>query len=409
VRHRVGLLLLVVIVGALATAGFAMAFTPNDADWNFMWPQGRVQMTRAWNLSRGNRHVIEAVVDTGVNPKLRDFKGALVPGKDFVSGGYTKVDDDGHGTELASIIAARGNNGTGIPGYCWGCKVMPVRVADGNPQQGANIPTRLAAAGIRWAADHGAQIITLSFSEAAGEGSDPALAAAIAYASHKGILVLASAGNTSSTGDTYPAADPGAYAVAATTRYDKLSSYSTRGNWIHLAAPGCQLALSQTGVAIEPCGTSLSAPAIAGVAGLMLSVNPSLTPAQIVSILQRTSKPVAGIAGGRINAYGAVRAAAASAAPRAGHPVRLSRFLGSRWNLGLAVQGERVAVTLRSPKAQSCSLSLASSDGVWLTSRRGRAAASLFARISTGKYRLAVSCRLRRLRAASLTLRAFAH
>jgi subtilisin family serine protease len=305
---------------------------------------------------------------------------------------------------LASIIAARGNNGTGIPGYCWGCKVMPVRVA-----QYTSINGNLAAAGIRWAADHGANIITISFSEQAGESADPAVASAIAYAARKGILVLASAGNTGNSGYAYPAADSGAAPVAATTRFDKLSSYSTRGNWIHLAAPGCQLALSQTGVAIEPCGTSLSAPAIAGVAGLMLSVNPSLTPGQIVSILQRTSKPVAGIAGGRINAYAALRATAATAALRAGHPVRLSRFLGTRWNLGLAVQGERVAVTLRSPKAQSCSLSLASSDGVWLTSRRGRAAASLFARISTGKYRLAVSCRLRRLRAASLTVRAFAH
>jgi hypothetical protein len=141
----------------------------------------------------------------------------------------------------------------------------------------------------------------------------------------------------------------------------------------------------------------------------MLSVNPSLTPAQIISILERTSKPVAGIAGGRVNAYAAIRAAAANAALRAGHPVRLSRFLGSRWNLGLAVQGERVVVTLRSPKVPSCSLSLASSDGVWLTSRRGRRAESLFAQISTGKYRLAVSCRLHRLRAASLTLRALAH
>lgn len=385
-----------------------MAFTPNDDDWNFTWPQGRVQMTRAWNLTRGNRRVIVAVIDTGVNSKLRDFKGRLVRGKDFVTGGYTKVDVDGHGTELASIIAARGNNGIGIPGYCWGCRVMPIRLAAGNPQTGASFPMQFVAEGIRWAADHGARVISLSFSED-GHGSDPGVAAAIAYAARKGVLVLASAGNTGGTGDTYPAANSGAYAVAATTKFDKLSSYSARGSWIHLAAPGCQLALSYTGVAIEPCGTSLSTPAVAGIAGLMLSVNPSLTATQVVSILERTSKPVAGIAGGRVNAYAAVRAAAASAAPRAGHPVRLSRYLGGRWNLGLAVQGKRVAVTLRSPKAPSCSLSLASSDGVWLTSRRGHRAASLFARISSGKYRLAVSCRLRRLSTASLTVRAFAH
>ena len=403
-RQRVGLFLLpVLIAGALVTAGLAMAFTPNDSDWTMKWGLGRVEMPLAWNLTRGNRHVIVAVVDTGINPKIPDFRGALVPGKDFVTGGYTKVDGDGHGTLVSSIIAARGNNGSGIPGYCWGCRVMPVRVA-----VGTSFSTSLAAEGIRWAADHGARIISLSWSEK-GSVSDPGVAAAISYAAAKGILVLASSGNTGASGYTYPAADPGAYPVAGTNKLDQLSPWSTRGNWIHLAAPGCQLALSKNGVGIEPCGSSVSAPAVAGIAGLMLSVNPSLTPGQIVSILERTSKPVAGIAGGRVNAYAALLAAGASAALRAGHPVRLSRFLGGRWNLSLAVQGSRVAVTLRSPKARSCSLDLASPDGVWLTTRRGRTADSLLARISTGKYRLVVSCRSRRLRAASLTLRALAH
>lgn len=393
------------IAAALATAGLAMAFRPNDDDWTMKWGQGRVKMSLAWNLTRGNKHVIIGVVDTGVNRRFKDFKGALVRGKDFVSGGYTKVDDDGHGTLVTSIIAARGNNGSGIPGYCWGCRVMPVRVS-----AGVSFSTRLAAQGIRWAADHGARIISLSWSEDAGEGSDPAVAAAIAYAAHKGILVLAGAGNTGASGYTYPAADPGAYPVAGTNKFDQISPWSTRGDWVHLAAPGCQLALSKNGEGIEPCGSSVSAPAVAGIAGLMLSVNPSLTPAQIISTLERTSKPVAGIAGGRVNAYAAIRAAAASAAARAGgKAVSLRRFLGGRWNLGLAVQGERVAVTLRSMKAPWCSLSLASSDGVWLTSRRGRRADSLVARIASGRYRLAVSCKLRSLRAASLTVRAFAH
>jgi len=389
-------------VGALASAGLAGAFNPNDNDWTMKWGLGRTKMALAWNLTRGNRHVIVAVVDSGINPKIRDFRGALVRGKDFISGGYTKVDNDGHGTLVASIIAARGNNGSGIPGYCWGCKVMPVRVSDGTV-----VNTAVGAAGIRWAANHGARIISLSWSETS---SDPNIASAVAYAAHKGILVLAGAGNTAGSGYTYPAADPGAYPVAGTNKADQISPWSTRGNWVHLAAPGCQLALSKNGEGIEPCGASVSAPAVAGIAGLMLSVNPSLTPAQIISILERTSKPVAGIAGGRVNGYAAVRAAAASAALRAGEKaVRLSRFLGGRWNLGLAVQGKRVAVTLRSPKAPSCSLSLASPDGIWLTNRRGRSSESLSARIAGGKYKLAVSCRLRRLRAASLTLRALSH
>jgi subtilisin family serine protease len=385
-----------------------MAFTPNDSDWNVTWPQTNVKMPLAWNLTRGSRHVVVAVVDTGINPRIKDFKGALVPGKDFVTGGYTNADDDGHGSLVSSIIAARGNNGTGIPGYCWTCKIMPVRIATGTA-----FDADTGALGIRWAVDHGANIIVLSWSEA-DTSPDPSVASAIAYAARQGVLVLASAGNTGASGLTYPAADPGAYAVAGTNKFSQLSRSrqwaTTYGNWIHLAASGCQLALSQTGEAISPCGSSVAAPAIAGIAGLMLGVNPSLTPAQIVSILESTAKPVAGIAGGQVNAYAAVLAAATKAALSAGgRPVRLNRLLGGRWNLGLALQGQRVVATLRSSKARSCSLSLTSPDAVWLTSRRGRRADSLVARVSSGKYKLAVSCKQHRLQAASLTLRAFSH
>jgi subtilisin family serine protease len=393
------------LVGVLATAGSAWALRPNDDNWALQWPQAKVSMSQAWNLTRGNRHVIVAVVDTGINPRIKDFKGALVPGRDFVSGGYTKVDTEGHGTLLASIIAARGNNAWGVPGYCWRCRLMPIRVAAGQ-----SINTSVAAQGIRWAADHGARIITISFSETPGSSSDPSVAAAIAYAAQKGVLVLTSAGNTAGTGYTYPAADPGAYAVAGTSKFDQLSSWSTRGSWIHLAAPGCQLALSAKGDGVEPCGSSVSAPAVAGIAALMLSVNPSLSSTQIISILEHTAKPVTGIAGGRVNANAAIRAAAAKAVLNAdAKPVLLQRFLRGGWNLGLAVHGERVAATLHLANARSCSLSLAAPDAVWLTSRRGRNSDSLVARVSTGKYRLNVSCRMRRPRLVSLSMRAFAH
>jgi len=362
-------------------------------------------MAQAWNLTRGSKHVVVAVVDTGVNPKIRDLKGALVPGRDFVSGGYTKVDTEGHGTLVASIIAARGDNAWGVPGYCWRCRVMPIRVAGGT-----SFNMSVAAQGIRWAVDHGARIITVSFSETPGSSSDPSLAAAVAYAAQKGVLVLTSAGNTAGTGYTYPAADPGAYAVAGTSRYDKLSAWSTRGSWIHLAAPGCQLALSSQGVGVEPCGSSVSAPAVAGIAALMLSVNPSLSSTQLVSILEHTAKPVAGIDGGRVDAYAAIRAAAAKADLSAGgKPILLRRFLRGGWNVGLGVHGERVAATLHVAHARSCSLSLEAPDAVWLTSRRRPTSDSLVARVSTGKYRLNVSCRLRHPRPVSLTVRAFAH
>ncbi len=388
----------------LATAGSALANNPNDSNWDLSWPQARVKMPLAWDLATGSKRVIIAVVDSGINPNVKDLRGNLVPGRDFISGGYTKIDRDGHGTLVASIIAARGNNGSGIAGYCWTCKVMPVRVGDGTV-----FDSGAAAQGIRWAADNGARVISLSFSEDAGSLPDPRVAAAVAYAAAKGALVLASAGNTYNSAYTFPAADPGAYAVAGTDRFDRLMPWSTRGSWIHLAAPGCQLALSKYGGAIRPCGTSVAAPAVAGIAGLMLSVNPSLSPEQIVSLLEKTAVPVAGIGGGRVNAYGALLAAGASAVLRAGgEPVRLSRYLRGSWQLNLSVQGSRVAATLRSPKARSCALSLESPDSVWLASKRGGSAESLVAALQSGKYRLVVTCRSRQPRLASLTVRAFA-
>ena len=403
-RSRVTILVL--LAAALASAGSAWAFRPNDDGWTLQWPQGRISLARAWNVTRGNRHVIVAVVDSGVNPKLRDLRGALVRSRDFVTGGYTKVDTEGHGTLMASIIAARGNNGTGIPGYCWSCRVMPVRVA-----AGPHIDNSLAAKGIRWAADHGARIITLSFSEDPGEPPDPSIASAIAYAARKDILVVSSAGNTyGGTSYTFPAADNGAYPVAGTNKFDNLSPWSAKGSWIHLAAPGCQLGLAPTGEVVEPCGTSAAAPAVAGVAALMLSVNPSLTVTQIISILEHTSKPIAGIAGGRVNAYAAVRLAGAQAALTAGaKPVTLTRYLRGHWHVRLAIQGTRVAATLRSADARPCSLSLSASDAVWLSGKHRRHLASLVAQVSNGNYLLDVSCKLRRPRRVALTVRAYSH
>ena len=99
---------------------------------------------------------------------------------------------------MASIVAARGNEREGFPGYCWGCRVMPVRVS---AVQHFEAERGGWQRGIRWAADHGARIITLSFSEeSASEPADQNLASAIAYAAHKDILVLSSTGDAGGDG-----------------------------------------------------------------------------------------------------------------------------------------------------------------------------------------------------------------
>ena len=163
--------LLAVVVTVLACAGNAAAITPNDPSWARAWGQRTVNMPAAWDISKGDPSVVIAVVDTGVDPATPDLKNALVDGWDFIANGPTRVDPGGHGTLGATIVAGRGNDGQGVAGYCWLCRVMPIRVsADGNA-----FDPYPAALGIRWAVDHGARIISLAFSdEGASTIAEPA-------------------------------------------------------------------------------------------------------------------------------------------------------------------------------------------------------------------------------------------
>ena len=287
----------------LAFASAAAAITPNDPVWPNSWGEQRVGMAGAWDITKGDPNVIIAVVDTGVNPNAADLHDALVPGWDFINNTYTSQDLGGHGTLSATIAVGRGNDGQGVAGYCWRCKVMPVRVS----ASGSQFDSGLAALGIRWAVDHGARIISIGFSD---EGTytipEPHIASAIAYAAQHNVLVLASSGNTGDSTFTHPAADPGAYAVAGTDPSDALFSWSTRGSWVGLAAPGCQWGYWSGKGYMNACGSSTAAPAMAGIAGLMLSVNPSLTPARIVAAIRQTAVRVTGINYGRVNAYQAL-------------------------------------------------------------------------------------------------------
>src|SRR5205085_7550498 len=113
---------------------------------------------------------------------------------------WTNQDTDGHGTLTATIIAGKGNNGTDGTGYCWGCRIMPVRVSANGSFD--SVPT---ANGIRWAADHGARIISIGFSDEGTTGPDQNVADAVAYAYGKGVLVVASAGNSGASSFTHPA------------------------------------------------------------------------------------------------------------------------------------------------------------------------------------------------------------
>jgi subtilisin family serine protease len=282
----------------------ALDVTPNDAEWPRQWGLRVTGMPQAWSLVRGSAQTIVAVVDTGVDPSQPDIRDALVPGFDFVHQTQNAVDDEGHGTSVAGIIAARTGNGVGIAGVCASCLIMPVKVLD---DQGVGDDSVIAA-GIVWAVDHGAKVVNLSLG---GPGTTPALDDAVAYAVRKGAVVVAAAGNSSSVSPFYPAASSGAIGVAATTEADRPYSWSSYGAWVKLAAPGCNPAPLLGGGYGSFCGTSSASPIVSGLAALSLTASPASRPAQVEQAVEKTAVPVSGfVQYGRIDAPAAISALA---------------------------------------------------------------------------------------------------
>ncbi len=241
-----------------------------------------------------------AVVDSGVDPSQPDLQGAFVPGADFADSSGSTADQYGHGTMVAGVIAARGNNGQGVAGACWTCLIMPVKVLDATGQgTSANV-----AAGIRWAAAHGANVINLSF---VLSGPDSDVESAIAYAHQQGAIVIAAAGNAGTGDPTYPASYPFVVSVAATDSSDQLYGWSTHGSWVTLAAPGCTMTTALGGGSATFCGTSAAAPLVSGLAALGYEAG-APSEAELEAELEQTAKPLPGAVGsGRVDALALVR------------------------------------------------------------------------------------------------------
>jgi subtilisin family serine protease len=295
----------------------------------------------AWEVTTGSSDVIVAVVDTGVYYNHSDLTGNIalnngeVPhngidddgngyiddyfGYDFYSLDGDPVDENGHGTHCAGIIGARGDNGTGVVGINWTVGILPVRAL--GPRGGGSDAD--VAAGIQYAVDRGASIISLSLG---GPSSSTVLDNSIQYARDAGVLVVAAAGNDSDDTDiypTYPANTPleNIVAVAATDSSDRLASFSNYGaNSVHVAAPGVGIVSTYlANQLVSMSGTSMATPYVAGVAALMKAVNPSYTYPELKYALMVSSDPIAGlqgkIANGRVNAYRAVMTALSGVTP----------------------------------------------------------------------------------------------
>ncbi len=304
---------------------------PNDSAYRLQWHYPLVSLPSAWDVTTGDPGVIVAVVDTGILSGHPDLAGQLVAGYDFVRDPVAAGDGNGidsnpedpgdrsnpasssfHGTHVAGTIAARSNNGAGVAGVAWNTRLMPlralgasggtsydvaqaVRFAAGLPNDSGTVPERRA------------DIINLSLG---GEGFSQINQQLYRDLREAGIFVVASAGNEASTTPGYPAAYDTVISVSAVDIQRRITPYSNRGTTIDIAAPGGDSGadvngdgypdgvLSTGGTATASgvdfsyvflSGTSMAAPHVSGIIALMKSINPDLTPAQLVTLLQSGS------------------------------------------------------------------------------------------------------------------------
>ena len=319
-------------------------FTPDDARWAAQWPlheaTAGVRAPTAWEKSTG-AGVVVAVVDTGVRPHP-DLLANLLPGRDFITDNTIARDGDGrdadpidpgdwttanacysgwtatkstwHGTHVAGIVAAVANNATGVAGVAFGARVLPVRVLGRCGGYTSDI-----ADGMVWAAGGSvagqpdnptpARVVNLSLG---GAGAcSVTYQNAIAKARERGAVVVVAAGNSAmDVVHAQPANCPGVVAVAAVKRSGQRASYSNYGAGVALAAPGGDsdypvLSTLNAGTTTPGAdsygnlrGTSMAAPHVAGVAALMLSRNPGLTPDEVATRLKNSARPFTAACGG---------------------------------------------------------------------------------------------------------------
>lgn len=306
---------------ALRRAGIDARLEPNDVLTPFalpndvqpgQWNLAPVAAEQGWDLSRGSSSVPVAVIDSGIDATHPDFTGKVLPGynssQNTALAGGNSDDFSGHGTGVASIIAAATDNGAGIAGVGWNTPVVPIRSSDADGFSTA----ASAAAGLRWAADQGIRIVNISLGSCF---PNETVAEAVDYAQARGVLIVAAVGNEAQEGNhvNYPAAFEGVLGVGATGFHGSRALYSNTGGHVDLVAPGGSLGddndLSHGMLVLAPAGqvdrvdgTSFSSPMVAAAAALVLSAKPTLTANELASALTTTSTDLG--SAGRDDEYG---------------------------------------------------------------------------------------------------------
>jgi thermitase len=301
---------------------FQAQFIPNDLYWTYQWGPQKIEADFAWNTTTGNHSVIVAVIDTGIDynhPDLSENYVAL--GDDWVNNDADPLDDNGHGTHCAGIIAAVLNNAVGIAGIA-NVSIMAEKGLDAN---GSGSEDNLANA-IYDAVDKGADILSNSWG---GYGVSQLIYDAVRYAYEHGVLVIAAAGNDAVDVKLIPAAYDEVVAVTATNSSDYPAWFTNFGDWVEVAAPGVNIysTLPTYHVTLNDppysgnlnydylSGTSMACPHAAGVAALIWSQFPNATRDWVRAQLRYTADDLGDpdfdeyYGYGRINAKNAVEQA----------------------------------------------------------------------------------------------------
>ncbi|MFC0132904.1 S8 family serine peptidase [Massilia eurypsychrophila] len=283
--------------------------TPSDTYYASAWHLPKIGASVAWDTATGAGITI-AILDGGVDSTHPDLAARMVPGWNFFDNNNNTTDINGHGTKVAGVAAAIGNNAAGVTGGAWNAKIMPLRIA--NASGGISYYSTVTNA-ITFAADNGARVANISYIVS----NVAAVHTAAQYMRSRGGLVVASAGNTGAYDGSANTLD--IITVAATNSADGRPSWSAYGPAVDVAAPGEGIYTTTAGGGYGAVnGTSFSSPLTASVVALMLSANPALQPSQVDSILASSADDI-GVAGrddysgaGRINAARAVAAARGS-------------------------------------------------------------------------------------------------
>lgn len=303
---------------------YYLQYTPNDPQLGLQWdlrnigqmvngkfgvPNADIKAEQAWDITKG-AGVRVAVLDSGIDVTHPEFANKIIAAQAFASS--SPMDMNGHGTHVAGIIAATGNNGQGITGVCPECLLLIGKITIDDAS--GSVPTSAIGSSISWAANSGAQVINMSI---AGPDFSQTVQDAINLAWSKNAVVISAAGNNAAADKSFPAGYDHVVSVANTNSSDALSPTSNFGSWVTVAAPGDNIySTFPTTPNVRNVnnygflgGTSMASPVVSGVAALIWKTQYGTSNQAVVSRLIATADKIPGT--GTQWMYGRVNAAAA--------------------------------------------------------------------------------------------------